>query len=256
MIPKKGQPDKWSLIMDLFSLQGHSVNDGINPEFWHLQYIKMDDIIKMASKFGPGALMAKFDIESAYRNIAIHPSDSHLLGLKWRNAYYIDLALPFMLRAAPAIFNSVAELVEWILVHNYTVQPANVVLKRFSILIGRLHHTCIVVWPGRTFLCRMIDLLSCFRNDSHPIRLNVEFGKDMARWVELFGQWNGISFFPPLSLCMAFPSVLMHLVLLVMVLLWTTNGSMVYSPTSTVHCLHGAFSCSFSSPCLVSWLIP
>ena len=52
-----------------------------------------------------------------------------------------------------------------------------------------------VVWPGRTFLCGMIDLLSCFRNDSHPIRLNVEFGKDLAWWVEFFGQWNGISFF-------------------------------------------------------------
>ena len=32
VIPKKGQPDKWPLIMDLSSPQGHSVNDGINPE--------------------------------------------------------------------------------------------------------------------------------------------------------------------------------------------------------------------------------
>ena len=61
--------------------------------------------------------MAKFDTESVHRNIAIHPSDHHHLGLKWRNAYYIDLALPFGLSSAPAIFNSVAELVEWILVH-------------------------------------------------------------------------------------------------------------------------------------------
>ena len=61
VIPKKGQPDKWYLIVNLSLPQGHSVNDGINPESWHLQYIKMDDIIKMVSKFGPGALMAKFD---------------------------------------------------------------------------------------------------------------------------------------------------------------------------------------------------
>ena len=111
VIPKKGQPDKWPLIVDLSSLHGHSVNDAIDPDSWHLQYIKMDDIIRMVSKFGPCALMAKFDIESAYRNIAIHPLDRHLLGLKWRNAYYIDLALPFGLGSAPAIFNSVAELV-------------------------------------------------------------------------------------------------------------------------------------------------
>ena len=122
VIPKKGQPDKWRPIVDLSSPQGHSVNDGIDPESWHLQYIKMNDIIKMVSKFGPGALMAKFDIESAYRNIAIHPSDCHLLGLEWCNAYYLDLALPFGLRSAPAIFNSVAEFVAWILVNNYSIE--------------------------------------------------------------------------------------------------------------------------------------
>ena len=121
VIPKKSQPGKWRLIVDLSSPEGHSVNDGIDPVAWHLQYIKVDDIIKMVSKFGPGALMAKFDIESAYRNIAIHPSDRHLLGMKWRNAYYVDLALPFGLRSAPAIFNSVADLVEWIFVNNYGI---------------------------------------------------------------------------------------------------------------------------------------
>jgi len=124
VIPKKGQLGKWRLFVDLSSPLGHSVNDGINPESWHLQYIKMDDFMRMVSKFGLGALMAKFDIESAYQNIAIHPSDSHFLGLKWCNAFYIDLALPFGLRSAPAIFNLVAKLVEWILVHNYGIQDS------------------------------------------------------------------------------------------------------------------------------------
>ena len=73
--------------------------------------------------------------------------------------------------------------------------------KDLQSLIGRLHHTCMVVWPGRTFLPRMIDLLSCFCNDSHPICLNVEFRKDLAWRVEYFGQWNGIYFllFPTLE---------------------------------------------------------
>ena len=62
-------------------------------------------------------------------------------------------------------------------------------------LSGWLHHACMVVWPGCTFLRWMIDLLSCFHNDSRPIRLNVEFRKDLAWWVEFFGQWNGIFFF-------------------------------------------------------------
>ena len=32
VIPKKGQLGKWRLIVDLSSPQGHSVNDGIDPD--------------------------------------------------------------------------------------------------------------------------------------------------------------------------------------------------------------------------------
>lgn len=121
VIPKKGQPGKWRLIVDLSSLLGFSVNDGIDPESWSLQYIKLDDIVTMVSTLGKGALLAKFDIESAFRNIPVHPYHRHLLGMKWRSKYYVDLVLPFGLRSAPAIFNSVADMVEWILKTKYAI---------------------------------------------------------------------------------------------------------------------------------------
>ena len=68
---------------------------------------------------GSGALMAKFDVEAAYHNIAVHPDDCFLPGLKWQGKYFVDLALPFGLRSALYIFNSVADMVEWILLHRY-----------------------------------------------------------------------------------------------------------------------------------------
>ena len=120
-IPKKGQPGKWRLIVDLSSPGALSVNDGINAEDFSLQYIRVDQIISMISKYGRGALVAKFDLEAAYRNIAVHPSDRYLLGVKWHNLYYVDLALPFRLRSAPFIFYSVAEMVEWILLNSHNV---------------------------------------------------------------------------------------------------------------------------------------
>ncbi|KAK3697016.1 hypothetical protein QZH41_002913 [Actinostola sp. cb2023] len=75
VIPKNGQPGKWRLIVDLSSPAGSSVNDGIDVDSFSLQYIRVDDIVKMVSKFGFGALIAKFDVLTAYRNVAIHPSD-------------------------------------------------------------------------------------------------------------------------------------------------------------------------------------
>ena len=32
----------------------------------------VDKVIRLVSQFGQGALMAKFDVESAYRNVPIH----------------------------------------------------------------------------------------------------------------------------------------------------------------------------------------
>jgi len=39
--------------------------------------------------------------------------------MEWHGQFYVDLALPFGLRSAAYIFNSVAYLMQWILVNNY-----------------------------------------------------------------------------------------------------------------------------------------
>ena len=277
VIPKNSQPGKWRLIVDLSSPAASSVNDGIEVDSFSLQYIRVDDIIKMVSKFGFGALIAKFDVLAVYRNVVIHPSDRALLDMGWHGKFYVDLALPFGLRSAPFIFDSIAAMVEWILINKYqvaelvhylggfiTAGPQNsnmcarnlrialrvctelgiplhpdkcegpsmvlVVLgieldsinqlahlpidklsklrvllnswasrqwcrrKEHESLIGHLHHAAKVVWPGRTFLRRMINLLCCFRNDGHPIRLNAEFHLDLKWWLQFLETWNRVSF--------------------------------------------------------------
>ena len=59
--------------------------------------------------------MAKIDVESAYRIIPVAPADRYLLGMCWQNKLFIDATLPFGLRSAPIIFNSVADALLWIL---------------------------------------------------------------------------------------------------------------------------------------------
>ena len=73
-------------------------------------------------ELGPGALMAKLYVLSAYRNIPIHPDDRHLLGMFWRDNFYVDLTLPFSLRSTPFILYSVASMIEWILRTNYHIR--------------------------------------------------------------------------------------------------------------------------------------
>ena len=114
VIPKS-EPGKWRLILDLSSPQGNSVNDGINRELCSLSYITVDDIATKVGEMGRGALMAKFDLKAAYRQIPVHPDDRCLLGMSWENELYIDTTLPFGLRSAPMIFSAVADGLAYII---------------------------------------------------------------------------------------------------------------------------------------------
>ena len=56
-----------------------------------------------------GALMAKFDIASAYWSIPVHPENRLLLGMTWREDPLVSGALPFGLRSAPELFTALAD---------------------------------------------------------------------------------------------------------------------------------------------------
>ena len=58
------------MITDLSFPSGCSVNDGIDASLSSLAYISVDDIATAAAHLGPGTLLAKVDIESAYRLIS------------------------------------------------------------------------------------------------------------------------------------------------------------------------------------------
>ena len=100
---------------DLSHPEGGSINDGIEPELCSLHYTSVDKAVRKVLEKGTGTVMAKFDIESAYRTIPVHPDDRKLLGMSWKGKVYVDATLPFGLRSAPKIFNAVADGLQWIL---------------------------------------------------------------------------------------------------------------------------------------------
>ncbi len=75
-------------------------------------------------RFGRGALMAKFDLWRAYRFLPVSSQDRQFLGMKWRNQFYIDLALPFGLRSSPRIFTRFADVLQSIFQQNPRVNAS------------------------------------------------------------------------------------------------------------------------------------
>ena len=66
--------------------EGSSVNDAVDPALCTLEYVTVDRVAEEAMQLGNGSLLAKIDIESAYRLIPVHLSDKTVLG---RMAAYI-----------------------------------------------------------------------------------------------------------------------------------------------------------------------
>ena len=117
VIPKGHTPGKWRLITDLSAPRGLSINDGIAPQLCSLRYVTVDEVAAVTTALGRGALIAKLDIESAYRIVPVHPDDRPLLGVQWQGLIYIDAMLPFGLRSAPKIFTAIADALEWVIRH-------------------------------------------------------------------------------------------------------------------------------------------
>ncbi|KAM4023529.1 uncharacterized protein ACNLHF_028199 [Anomaloglossus baeobatrachus] len=113
VVPKK-EPGKFRLIHHLSYPRGRSVNDGIPAELCSVVYTSFDEAIRWVKKCGKGALMAKTDIESAFRLLPVHSDCVRLLGCFWEGAYFVDRCLPMGCSISCAFFETFSSFLEWV----------------------------------------------------------------------------------------------------------------------------------------------
>ena len=119
-VPKKN--GKMRMIHHLSSPPGSSINDGISPDDYSLQYVTIDNAVDLIMQYGTSAHLFKLDIKNAFRNVPVRPADWHLLGICWQSRYYFEKVLPFGLRSSPAIFNDVAVCIEWVMRNEFQIK--------------------------------------------------------------------------------------------------------------------------------------
>ena len=155
VVPKKHSSD-WRTIFHLSypKATGTSVNDHIPKDTYSLQYVKIDDAIKLIAQLGRGSYMAKTDICAAFRNVPVHPKDWELLGMHWNGLYFFDTVLPFGLRSAPYIFNQLSDAIKWIAKTNYDVRHILHILDDFFLIEPPPRANCM------TSLCKLLTLMT------------------------------------------------------------------------------------------------
>ena len=138
LVPK-AQPGKYRLIQHLSYPEGESINDGINPDYCTVQYTQFDEAINTVVRVGKGALMAKEDIESAFRLLPVHPDDFGLLGMKIGSQFFLDRALPMGASCSPFLFETFSTFVEW--VARSTIKSENIIHFADDFLLVGLKET-------------------------------------------------------------------------------------------------------------------
>ena len=63
-------------------------------------------------------------------------------------------------------------------------------------LLGHLQRAATVIRPGRTFVRRLIELLSSVRNRDQWIRINSVVQSDLVWWSSFMADWNGVAVIP------------------------------------------------------------
>ena len=113
LIPKK-LPGEFPLIHHLSFPEGHAINSHIPKFASSVHYANIDDAIRLVRRSGRGCALAKTDIKNAFRLIPISPSDYNLLGICWRDKFYVDRNLAMGLSSSCKIFECFSSAVEWI----------------------------------------------------------------------------------------------------------------------------------------------
>ena len=131
-VPKK-PTNEYRMIHHLSFPENHSINDFICDELSTAKYVSFDDAAKLLLSLGPFSLLAKTDIEAAFRIVPIHPLDHELLGIFW-DGYYYDTCLPFGCSSSCAIFERFSSGIEWIAVQKLGIKFIIHILDDFLIM--------------------------------------------------------------------------------------------------------------------------
>src|ERR1700733_1615091 len=67
-------------------------------------------------------------------------------------------------------------------------------MKELQVLAGKLNWVSNVVYGGRTFLRRVLDLLKGLRRPHHQARVSKGMRDDLRWWIEFLPVFNGVRY--------------------------------------------------------------
>ena len=121
IVEKETSSGLYRLIQD-FSYPWGDAENGVNAlvprENKTVTYSGIDDVARMALDLGPSWAM-RIDIKHAFKCLPLSPSQWYLTGFTFLGGYFIQTQTPFGASASCLHFERVAQLLTWIIRHEY-----------------------------------------------------------------------------------------------------------------------------------------
>ncbi|WAR01576.1 LOW QUALITY PROTEIN: DPOL-like protein, partial [Mya arenaria] len=141
VVPKKSSTS-FRVIHDLsFSRHSLSVNATIPPEHSTVTLETFDTVARLDA--GRGALIAKADIEEAFKIIPISPLDYHKLGFSINKCFYFGTVLPMGASSSVQIFDAFSSCLQWILQNQFSVKRVSHIVDDFIFVGQRQSDECL-----------------------------------------------------------------------------------------------------------------
>ena len=167
---------QYRLIHDLSFPRENSVNSGIPKENSTVEYQNIETVIELVQFYGRNCLMAKTDIEDAFRNLIIHPEDHHLLGLQWEGKFYYDTCLPMGCSSSCQLFEKFSSSLQWILNHEFGIKGVSHLLDDFF-FVGRPNsQQCQLALDTFLWLCADIGVPIKEEKTQLPVKVITIYG--------------------------------------------------------------------------------
>ena len=143
LVPKSDGGDR--LIHDCsMPRDGRSVND-FTVQCDKQSYESIDDAVDLIKH---GYYMAKVDIKSAYRSVAIHPSSYAATGLQWtmngQLLTLVDTRMPFGARPSPNVFHRLSQAVKRMMARHG--HGKIIAYQDDFLVIGETYNECLEAW--------------------------------------------------------------------------------------------------------------
>ena len=131
LVPKH-HPGKFRLIHDLSFPKGDSINFYTSKQFTTVQY----ESLELVRSCGPHCLIAKANIQEAFRLIPIRPQDYPLLGFTWQGMFYHDKVLPMGSAVSCQTLEHFSRALQWILQSHFNVVKVTHLLDDFIFVVS------------------------------------------------------------------------------------------------------------------------